>query len=202
MADTTTTATGKDGTKIQTLTRTSFDVRNEVKVDARFVGALRTDQTRITVASALTSNDKQDLFRFQVQSGYGNFGLGVTGTEGVRVEILDRRTGRPVADSQAKDGTTLGDNYVKAQLGKLTLKRGDYILRVTRGDTLASTDKPNYVVQLTLGTKYKVEYDTIEKPAVKIDTSVTPKENLVSNTLLADVGTSFTRSGSIFSLLV
>ncbi|MBI1273719.1 MAG: hypothetical protein GC131_06525 [Alphaproteobacteria bacterium] len=162
--------------------RTTNDVQGDSPITARFIGNLRKDITRLNVVSALTKNDLVDFFNFRVYEG-GKIGVGVTGDLGVRTQIVERSSGRIIADSEAKQGEK-ADRWFEAITGKLELKAREYVLKVTRANNVNRSQNPNYAIQLTMGDKYREDYDTLEKPVQKQKTQITPASSGVVDLLV------------------
>lgn len=144
---------------------------NDVQVDntltARDIGTLKDQKTRLNLFSALQTGDAVDVFRFKVdQTAKTKIGLLLAdpASDGkIRVQIFARSTGRIVADNGAKDGDER-DNFDKLESGALELKRGDYVLRISRQDGVDTRLKTSmsYALQLSQGT-FTQDFDTVEK---------------------------------------
>ncbi|NDG04861.1 MAG: hypothetical protein EB121_05885, partial [Alphaproteobacteria bacterium] len=95
------------------LARSSVDERSETLANARYIGLLRNNFTRLNVASALdNANDREDNFSFSVQTK-GTLGMAYTTNEEVnmRFRLLERSTGRLIADSGAAEGSELKQRF-------------------------------------------------------------------------------------------
>lgn len=147
------------------------DVASEKRGDARYIGILDQNRTRLNVNSALTRRqDDLDVYRFRVTRG-GSLGLSATVVKdgqvaselngNIRIEILDRSS-RVIADSKATSGS-LKENYTKAQADQLQLKNGDYYVRITRDKSIPKTEAVQYSLQLRNGI-YREDFDTTETP--------------------------------------
>lgn len=185
------------------------DIANEGRADARYIGLLDQNRTRLNINSALTRRqDDQDVFRFRVTRG-GKLGIGATVIkEGavsnerngdIRIEILDRSR-RPIADSKATSGA-LKENYQKIQADKYELQNSDYYIRITRDKSIPKTEAVQYSIQLRNGT-FREDFDTLETPPTI--TRAVPNKVLATSTVaqqLDQYRVSVLSEGSIFSTL-
>ncbi|QQR69285.1 MAG: hypothetical protein IPI58_00950 [Alphaproteobacteria bacterium] len=149
------------------------DVSGENILNARAIGTLTADRTRLTVVSALTNKDRVDHFSFRL-SASTQVGLTLTTSRTddesvvdtstrppVRVEVL--QNGRVIADSEATSGD-LKTAYDKMRADKFDMAAGNYVLRTTRETGGDVSKSPSYAIQLSAG-KFSKDYDTVETPA-------------------------------------
>lgn len=130
------------------------------------IGILTRGVSRLNVVSTLAKKDNVDFYKFRM-TATGDVALGRTGDSGVRVQVMSK-LGAVVADSDTKAGPSY-DAYQKMTAGKLTLKSGDYTIRVSRDKGTAGTGDKNYALQLSSGS-YSKDYDTVAKQPQQGDT--------------------------------
>ena len=145
--------------------RKTTDVPMEKLSDARELGAVRLNNSRLNVFSSLhDAKDKVDHFKFWVQST-GKTRLGMPDDPFLRVELLDKR-GKVLADSDANSGDELFKKYLEFNEGGLELKKEKYYLRVSRNADAPQDEEKRYSLQLSMGDGLRNDYDTAERPAV------------------------------------
>ncbi len=158
-------------TRPRQFSRTTTDSADESFANARFIGELAKDKTRLAVVSALTRADPVDNYRFRVKASIADktveFGLtGSFDSKQVRIQILEKN-GKIIADSEAKFGDRK-NNFEALQLSKLKLGTGEYILQVRRATGVLSREEPNYLIQMqSVGGKFREDYQTIERPQTR-----------------------------------
>ncbi|MCC7427837.1 MAG: hypothetical protein IT557_13085 [Alphaproteobacteria bacterium] len=157
---------------VQGFRKDTRDVAFDNAANARDIGILIRNDSRLNVVSSLARGDAVDVFRFRVATA-GALRLGQIGDAAVRVQILTR-AGVLVADNapsaearhQARfaafrsepppDGIEPGSNRIET---------GEYVLRISRieGGAGATEAKPrNYAIQLGMG-GYRRDFDTVER---------------------------------------
>ena len=157
--------------QVQSFRKDTYDVAVDTKLTARDIGTLKVAKTRLNLFSALSTGDSVDVFRFKVdrtsKTRIGVLAADPEAQDAVRIQIFSKATGRIVADNDPKAGD-LSDNFDALQSGELELKRGDYILRISRQDNVDPRLKKNfnYGIQLSQGT-YTEDYDSVEKAKKK-----------------------------------
>jgi hypothetical protein len=150
------------------------DVQIDNKMTARDIGTLKDHKSRLNLFSALSTKDAADVFRFKVSTtAPTKLGalLADPANEGkLRIQVISKTTGRTVADN-APDAGDLKAAFDKLQDGTFELKRGDYVLRLSRQNGVDPTLKTSmsYALQLSQGT-FTEDYDTVEQ-AKKTDGS-------------------------------
>lgn len=165
--------------------QTTSDVAGDSPQNARNIGDLQKDVSRLNLFGALTKNDLVDYFRFRVRGDGGATGMSYTADNSVRIELLERRSGRLLADSEA----TFGDrkaNWDNLQKGRLELGGGEYLIRITRGTGLSREEKPNYSLQLMMGDTYKNDYETIDRPPPRNSTLANSGNSAIATILSSD----------------
>ena len=161
------------------LTVTNFrkdtnDVQIDNKMTARDIGTLKDHKSRLNLFSALQKNDAADVFKFKVdKTAVTKIGvlLADPANDGkLRVQIFAKTTGRLVADNAA-DAGDLKTAYDRLEKGAFELKKGDYVLRLSRQDGVDTRRQTSisYALQLSQGT-FTEDYDTVEQ-AKKTDGS-------------------------------
>jgi hypothetical protein len=161
------------GKTVQEFQKDTRDIKFESTATARNIGVLKKDQTRLNVFSSLSSGDQVDGFQFRVTSKTATTFSVLNATqedeEKLRFQIYYKSTGRLLADSDPKAGTA-HTVYEAMRDGKFEIETGDYILRVSRADTVgAERDAEfNYAIQLSQGL-YSQDYDTVERAARDTD---------------------------------
>jgi hypothetical protein len=159
----------QQSTQVAEFEKQTNDVRIDNNMTARDIGVLRKNDSRLNLFSALSKGDAVDVFRFKVATT-GNVRLGAliadpADKELFRVQIFSKNTGQLIADQDPKAGEAFAA-YQELEAGKLELKQGDYVLRISRldGQDPRSQNEIQYAVQLTQGI-FKNDYDTIEQGA-------------------------------------
>jgi len=154
---------------VQTFQKNTRDIVYDNSVTARDIGKLIENKSRLNLFSALSKNDKADVFRFST-AGAEKTRLGVLiedegQKDSLRIQIFARGSNRLIADNGAKNGE-VRENYEKLIDGNFSLAKGEYILRISRKDGVDSRQEKqfNYALQLSQGL-YEADYDTVEKAA-------------------------------------
>ncbi len=186
--------------RIRQYSQSTDDVHRDTADYARAIGVLKQDANRLTVISALTAKDKVDFFKFKVESSVTDVGLSLRTYGGdVRVQILDNKGRTVIADNDSQASTAQNLAYEKFSTGHMELDAGVYYVKVTRGNGVVDSVKPNYALQLTAG-KYTNDYDTTERPASTIPEGVvtsSPVATMLTQNLLSGDG-----SSSVFDMMV
>lgn len=144
--------------------RVTADVHKEKLSDARDLGAVRLNNSRLNMFTSLKVGDEVDHFSFWIQSN-GKTRLGMTDDPYLRVELLDKQ-GKVLADSDANSGNELFGEYIKFNEDGLDLEKGKYYLRVSRNADAPQDEEKSYTLQLAMGDNFRNDYDTVEKKAV------------------------------------
>lgn len=161
------------GKQVQEFQKDTRDIKYENNVNARDIGQLTKDQTRLNVFSSLSKGDAVDLYRFKVTTKAATTLSILNATQAdedkLHFQILNKATGRVVADSDAKAGDAK-KTYEGLRDGTFELPQGDYILRVSRANDIGNERNKefSYAVQLSQGL-YSRDYDTIERAARATD---------------------------------
>lgn len=143
------------------------DVWKEELGDARYIGGVRLNHTRLNVFSRLAeTTDEQDHFHFKVYS-HGDLRLGMTDNPDLRVQILDKR-GKVIADNNPDADKDLFQKFREFNEEGSKLVPGDYFLRVSRMDESTIDDQVAYSLQLSMGTA-RNDLDTVEYTADPVD---------------------------------
>ncbi len=120
--------------------------------------------TRLNVFSALGEGDKEDNFKFAVDSR-GNLRLGMNTDAETRIQILDKSR-RVIADSKEGMGAASERFQRLVSTEGEPLKIGDYYIKVTRLKARDTESEHNYSLQLHMGSGFKRDFDTIEYKAI------------------------------------
>jgi hypothetical protein len=200
MADSITGTSSSIDEQVQSFSRQTTDKEYESLAASRFIGYLRKDQTRLNVFSALSANDLQDNFHFRVmEGGKVAFGYSVNGEDpDIRVQLINRNSGRVLADSALKEDTPAGKAWNDLRAGDLELQAAEYVIRVQRPVGVSRTETSAYALQLTMGTTYEGDYDTTETPAQRSYTQIQQPASVIASIL----DTSTPINTGILSLLV
>ncbi|WP_448204581.1 hypothetical protein [Azospirillum sp. sgz302134] len=130
------------------------------------IGILVNNTSRLNVVSQLQANDPADFFKFRVTSS-GPITLGKVGDDGSRVQMLSTY-GLVLADSDPNAGDAY-EAFKQMQQGDYDLQAGSYAIRVTRTGDVDAKQPLNYAIQLSQGSGYSQDYDTIAKAAQPSD---------------------------------
>jgi hypothetical protein len=159
--------------EVQEFERTSQDVLYDNNATGRQIGQLRLNTTRLNVISAMSSQDKVDVFSFNATSGATKINLLVNdpnatdqakdASANLRIQIFAKGKGL-IADSDSGAGDAY-KAYQSMKNGQLDLAAGGYTIRVTRAQGVDTQAKNtyNYAIQLSQGTKYTQDYTTTEQ---------------------------------------
>lgn len=145
----------------KTFSRTTSDPLFDSVAKARNIGTIEPDKNRLNVFSAVARRDKVDFFRFDVKTDVKNLTLGFRSNSEIRVQILDRAGRNVIADSSTAATPNQKKAITDAQSGALALNKGQYIIKVTRGDGVLNSVNPSYVLQLYAG-KFTTDFDSRE----------------------------------------
>lgn len=177
---------GPSGT-VEEFQKANAKSSSDLKFFGTDVGILVQNTSRLNVISTLAEGDNTDYYKFRV-AGRGDAYLGRVGDEGVRVQLEDR-LGNLVADSN-KDAGDKYENYQSLQKGTFELSSGEYHLRVTRDEDVASDSNLNFALQLRMG-DYKQDYDTIVKQPEPGDDPFQPSASVTELTSMLNQQASF-----------
>ena len=148
--------------QVQTWSKKTYDVHHEKLTDARDIGAVRLNNSRLNAFSSLKKGDEVDTFKFDIQST-GPLRLGMTDNPELRVEIINSR-GKTIADGDANSGDDLFKKFIDLNENGIELEKGTYYVRISRNSTDYKTTEYSYSIQLSMGDTYIHDYDTLEKP--------------------------------------
>jgi hypothetical protein len=157
------------GTQVQEFRKDTRDVKFDNQATARDFGVLKKNESRLNLFSLLSKGDAVDVFKFRVATSektrFAILNASPEDKEKLRYQILNKSTGRVIADSDPKSGEVHA-SFEQLLDGEFELKAGDYVLRVSRASNIGKDrDKElSYAVQLTQGF-YTKDYDTVEKAA-------------------------------------
>jgi hypothetical protein len=158
---------------VQEFERTSQDVLYDNNATGRQIGQLRLNTTRLNVISAMSDQDKVDVFTFNATGGATKLNLLVNdpnaadqtkdASGNLRIQIFAKGKGL-VADSDSGAGNAY-KNYQSLKTGNFDLAAGGYTIRVTRAQGVDTQAKNtyNYAIQLSQGTRYTQDYTTTEQ---------------------------------------
>lgn len=161
------------GRTVQEFQKDTRDVKFDNNATARDIGRLTQNQTRLNLFSSLTVGDSVDVFRFKVTTSAATtlsiLNASKEDEEKVRFQILNKATGRVVADSDPKAGDAKAA-FEGLRDGTFELPAGDYVLRVSRASDVGPdrSKELSYAVQLSQGL-YTSDYDTVERAARETD---------------------------------
>lgn len=153
--------------QVKEFEKTTYDVRIDNNMTARDIGVLRKNNSRLNLFSALSQSDAADVFKFRINTAaatkLGTLIADPTYKDQLRVQVFSKSSGQLLVDSDPKAGDAYA-RYTVLKEGRLEMKQGDYIMRVSRMPGADPNMKNNiqYAVQLTQGT-YVNDYDTIEQ---------------------------------------
>ena len=148
---------------LKTWSRGTYDLHKEKLSDARDLGAVRLNNSRLNLFTSLKVGDEVDHFSFWVQSN-GKTKLGMTDDPFLRVEVMDKR-GKVIADSDANNSDELFRKYLELNEYGLELKKDKYYIRVSRNADAPQDEEKKYSLQISMGDEVRNDYDTVEKPA-------------------------------------
>ncbi len=152
--------------RVRVFNRITDDIRGELRSQARFIGELVPNDTRLSVKAALTGNDRNDHFSFRTTATNTKPEIIVVG-EQVRFRLL-RQNGSVIADS-AGNGVEK-ENYDKLTGGQLDLGRGQYTVQISRAPGSSESENRVYFLQLKAGKTIRRDFDTQERPAPRSQT--------------------------------
>lgn len=159
--------------------------------DARDIGTARANQTRLNAFGELPKDDKEDFWKFKVaNSGAVRLGLIVAKDPEaakdpqVRVQVMDKR-GNILADNEPKSRQYEKFEKFNSDKGG-TLPAGDYYVKVTRMPDDERNAKRSYALQVQIGTGFRNDYETVEKPpVVEKPSDIAAKAQPNASTLMA-----------------
>jgi hypothetical protein len=161
------------GKTVQEFQKDTRDVKFDSKATARDIGQLKQNETRLNLFSSLSNGDAVDIYRFKVSTTAETTFSILNATEEdegkLRFQILNKASGRVVADSDAKSGDA-HTTFEALRDGTFELPQGDYLLRVSRAHDVGEERKAeySYAIQMHQGL-YSKDYDTIERAARSTD---------------------------------
>jgi hypothetical protein len=146
----------------------SRDVRDESSIfDSRSIGRLVENQSRLNVVTRLDKDDEIDHFAFDVyREGEVKLAMLQDYSDTLKIELVATDES-VIADNQAETGTETRDAWENLIRGTLPLDSGQYVLRIARtedaeADNDGAFEPVDYSLQLTQGTRYSRDYDTVE----------------------------------------
>ena len=151
---------------VQEYQKDTRDVLFDNNATARDIGQLVQDKTRLNVISALSKNDDADVFKFRIAktaaTKIGTLNTGAT-SNALRYQVFSKSPTKLIADSDPGAGDAY-KNYQDLEAGKLEMKAGDYVVRISRKAQVDTrkTAEFQYAVQFSQGT-FTQDYDTVEK---------------------------------------
>ena len=135
------------GKEVQEFQKDTRDVKFDSNATARDIGQLKQNETRLNLFSSLSNGDSVDIYRFKVTSTaettFSILNATQEDEDKLRFQILNKATGRVVADSNAKAGEAHTD-FEALRDGKFQLPQGDYLLRVSRAQDVGEARKTEY----------------------------------------------------------
>lgn len=153
---------------IQVFEHEGRDVHKDTLKTARDIGRVRLNHTRLNVFSFLAEGDKEDHFKFKIDST-GGLRMGTWRDAGTRIQILDER-GRVIADSKLGTGRE-HDKYARmigGVKGGEPFKPGTYYIKVSRLKSGETTPERPYSLQIQMGDTVLRDFDTKEYEAKKL----------------------------------
>ena len=191
---------GEQAAQVQVFERKTRDVLEDILLNARDIGRVRLQSTRLNVFSALSEGDKEDNFKFAVDSR-GNLRLGMNADEETRIQILNKRR-RVIADSKE------GMGRVSERFERLLssegepLEPGGYYIKVSRLKARDTESEHNYSLQLHMGSGFKRDFDTIEF-AAKSGQGTPPSVRVPATVSMAEGAANMLAAGMVrFSTLI
>jgi len=196
---------------VQEFEKGSQDVLYDNNATARQIGQLSLNSSRLSVISALNKADKVDTFQMNVSTN-GKTKLSIlindpsnpdplqNSSGKVRVQVFAKGKGL-VADSDAGAGN-FNDAYKALQNGTLDMKKGQYVIRISRATGVDTQAKGtyNYALQITQGTKYTKDFTTTEQAYTEGTDDpfgLTNNANSQSNILMDSLSDAFARINSL-----
>lgn len=177
------------------------DVWKEEFSDARYIGGVRLNHTRLNAFSRLEpSIDKEDNFHFKVYS-HGDLRLGMTDDPDLRVQILNPR-GKVLADNDPNDKEMFAKFREFNEEGSKVVP-GDYFLRISRMDGVKADKDVAYSMQLSMGVA-RTDLDTVEYSAQEVDPleqALARASSTASARVLSGMGVSSLLSDGMINLL-
>jgi len=161
------------GRQVEEFQKDTRDIKFENNMNARDIGQLQKDQSRLNVFSSLSKGDAVDLYRFKVTTKTATtlsiLNASQEDESKLRFQVLSKSTGRVVADSDSKAGDAK-KTYEGLRDGTFELPQGDYVLRVSRAHDIGTERNKefSYAIQLSQGL-FTRDYDTIERSARATD---------------------------------
>ena len=154
---------GEQVSQVKLFEKKTRDFAEDSLLNARDIGRVRLQYSRLNVFSALSKDDKEDNFKFAVDSR-GNVRLGKNADDELRIQIFNKSR-RVIADS--KEGMGRASERFQRLLSDdgEPLEIGDYYIKVTRLKPLDTETEYNYSLQLHMGSDFKRDFDTIEYKA-------------------------------------
>lgn len=155
---------GQKAAEVQTFQRKTQDVLDDSLQNARDIGRVSLQRSRLNVFSSVEVGDKEDNFKFAIDSK-GSLRLGKSADDEVRIQIFNSAR-RVIADSKEGMGAATKRFQRLISTEGEPLDRGDYTVKVSRLKPKDTETKYNYSLQLSMGGSFKNDFDTLEYKAV------------------------------------
>jgi len=153
---------------IKVFEREGRDVHTDTFKTARDVGRVRLNYSRLNIFTYLAEGDKEDNFKFNVDS-IGGLRLGVWRDSETRIQFFTEQ-GRLIADS-SKENRIENEKYTRiigGVKGGEPFEPGTYFIKASRlkaGDT--TTERP-FSLQIQMGQTVLKDFDTKEYDALEL----------------------------------
>lgn len=145
--------------KLKVWERRTRDIPLETRQQARYLGGVKLNNSRLNAFSSLKKGDVEDFFSFKSYSR-GPLRLGKSDDPYLRVELMDTN-GRVIADSDANSGK-LFDKFLEFNGDGARVEPADFYVRVSRLEGDPNTTERSYSIQLSMGDEVRHDFDTIE----------------------------------------
>lgn len=173
--------------------------------DARDIGNLRLNHSRLNLVSSLDPKDNTDIYKFtMVSPGPVRLGTGAI-PDTLRVEVMDAK-GKVIASNDENGDKAAYEKFMRmADDGDNGWARGDYYVKISRTDASDAKEKYSYAFQLQSGDdRFTHDYETIEQsfnPA-KASSRSNPVDPVTEAMAKASVSGRLAASQAAASLLV
>ena len=145
--------------KLKVWERNTRDIPLETRQQARYLGGVKLNNSRLNAFSSLKKGDVEDFFSFKSYSR-GPLRLGKNDDPYLRVELMDTR-GKVIADSDANSGK-LFEKFLEFNGDGVDVEPADFYVRVSRLEGDANSSEHSYSIQLSMGDEVRHDFDTIE----------------------------------------
>jgi len=153
---------------IQVFEHEGRDVQKDTLKTARDVGRVRLNHTRLNVFTYLAEGDKEDHYKFKIDSE-GGLRLGTWRDAGTRIQFLSDQ-GRVFADSKQGTGRE-HEKYLRiigGAKGGEPFKPGTYFIKVSRWKDGETTPERAFSLQIQMGETVLRDFDTKEYEALEV----------------------------------